>query len=1049
MKKLLLIFLVILLVVPAIPVPANAVTIHTYGYFEYYENEDGVTLYKCKTTAPKGTDIPKTLGGFTVTEIGPSAFSGNKNLTEITVPNTVKRIGNSAFSSCVSLQKVTLPDSVCEMGIGVFSGSTALTEVVLPPSITEVPNRSFNGCTALTTVAIPQDVTLIGEYAFYNCQNLSNINIPQGVTTVGLYAFYKCSSLTAVNITDADAWCKIDFKNYYANPLYYAKNLYLNGGLLTDLKLTSNVEEIKTYVFYNCTSLKSVSIDNIYLASIGTQAFYGCSGITEFNITDLTEWCKTEIGGGYANPSAYAKSIKVNGTHLTELTIPYRIATVSDYAFYGADITSLKIPSTVKEIGSAAFNNCSSLKNVTLEDNLKIINSHAFYGCSALTQIDLPEELDIIGDYAFSNCSNLVTVTGGSKLTKIGENAFYNCTALSSFTAPDTLEQIGDGVFSNCTSLETVSLSKNVKTIGVGAFYGCSSLKKLSNAENIEKICKNAFYNCTALSQISVMPNLETICENAFYYCSALTEFTFPEGLKTIENNAFHSVSLTEVVLPDSLEEFSYLSFWNTPYFNNLKSSETGVAYNGKHIIYVNTGLSGTVTVKEGTKTIGYQAFANCSSITKIVLPSTLEVINSYAFYNCQKLTSLNIPASVKTIGADILKLSGIYNNTSNWTNNLLYLSSRLIAANTNISGSVSIKSGTLSIAEAVFKNCTSLETVTVPSGIKTIPESAFEGCSGLKQVNLPSDLERIEYNAFKDFNIYNLPSIKIPESVIYIDKEYLGTIQWVDYMPTIQCYINSAAEKNAFENGYPIEYLNSVSSLSINTLPKKLTYNTDDVLDLEGLTLNATVSNGKNIIVSDNYTVETCDMTAIGEKTVTVDFHGAKTTFNITVKSPKYPESRHPYSENTNKTYVYESPIPCDFLKITFSEDTVLENHWDWIYFYDSLGNIIGEYTGKNLAGKTIQMRGDIMRLGFKTDANYNQNGFKIENIRPVNPETAYGDLDENNVINAKDLAILRKLILKYESFTQVTEILSDMNLDGETDVLDLVKIKKSIAAS
>lgn len=1047
MKKILSIFLVILLVIPATVLPASAVTIQSYGYFQYYKNDDGVTLYKCDTAAPKGTAIPRTLGGITVTEIGPNAFSGNKNLTEITVPNTVKRIGGWAFSNCVSLQKITLPDSVLEMDTGVFSGSTALTEVVLSASVNEVPSRTFYGCTGLTTITVPQNVATIGEYTFYNCTKLSNIDIPQTVTAVGSYAFYRCSSLTAVNITDTDAWCVIDFSNDTANPLYYAKKLYLNGQLLTNLEITHNVEEIKKYAFYNCTSLKSVSIDNIYLASIGTQAFYGCSGITEFNISNLAEWCQTKLDSAYSNPSTYAKSIKINGNHLTELTIPNKIKTVPDYAFYGANITSLNIPVTIKEIGVSAFSNCSSLSVVNFNDNLKIINNSAFYGCTALTKIILPEELDIIGDSAFSGCSKLASVTVGSKITKIGESAFYKCAALKSFTAPKTVESIGKNAFYSASSLENVSLNSKIKEIAYGTFRNCTNLKSISDLENVETIDAYAFERCSSLELVDEMPLLKNLNEYAFSYCTSLKEFAMPEGLLIIDGYAFSNSGLESLVLPDSVEIIGALAFDNTPYFDNLEATTTGIAYNEKHVLYANKNLSGAVTVRNGTKTIAYQSFANCTSITNISLPSSLKVINSYAFYNCQQLNSLTIPTSVKTIGVGILNFSGIYNNSANWSNNILYVSNRLIAAKTDVSGDISIRNGTLSIAEAAFKNCTSLKSVTIPSGIKTIPESAFEGCSGLTQVNLPSGLERIEYNAFNDFDIYNMPSIKIPESVVYIDKEYMGKIQWIDYMPTIQCYINSEAERNAIENGYPIEYLNSVSAVSINTLPQKLVYNMDDVIESDGLTLKAYLSDGKTIIVSDNYTIETCDMSFEGDKTVTVNFHGAKTTFNITVNTPKYPESQHPYGENTYKTYVYESPISCDSLKVTFSEDTVLENNWDWIYFYDSLGNITREYTGSELAGKTIQINGNVMRLGFVTDDSYANNGFKIVNIRPVNPDTAYGDLDENGVLNAKDMASLKKLLLEYDSFNQITEILSDINLDGKTDVLDLIRIKKSMA--
>jgi len=167
---------------------------------------------------------------------------------------------------------------------------------------------------------IPDSVTSIGWYAFYNCTSLKSIEMPDSVTSIGDGAFGGCTSLARVNISDLAAWCNISFGNSYSNPLCCANNLYLNGELVTELVIPEGVTEIKDYVFYNCTSLKSVEIPDS-VTSIGRSAFEDCTSLTSIIFDDTSDWYRTDSYTDWKNQTGGTqKSViraDINATYFT------------------------------------------------------------------------------------------------------------------------------------------------------------------------------------------------------------------------------------------------------------------------------------------------------------------------------------------------------------------------------------------------------------------------------------------------------------------------------------------------------------------------------------------------------------------------------------------------------------------------------------------------------------------------------------------------------------------------------------------------------------
>ena len=137
--------------------------------------------------------IPASIGGVPVTSIGRDAFK-NKNLTSVTIPDSMMNIGIGAFASN-SLTSVTIPDSVTSIDRGAFLGNK-LTSVIIPNTVTSIGNNAFRD-NKLTTVTIPDKVTSIGDGTFYS-NSLTSVDIPNSVTSIGQDAF-RGNKLTSVD----------------------------------------------------------------------------------------------------------------------------------------------------------------------------------------------------------------------------------------------------------------------------------------------------------------------------------------------------------------------------------------------------------------------------------------------------------------------------------------------------------------------------------------------------------------------------------------------------------------------------------------------------------------------------------------------------------------------------------------------------------------------------------------------------------------------------------------------------------------------------------
>ena len=159
-----------------------------------------------------------------------------------------------------------------------------------------IKDKAFYNCSSLAIDSLPASITHIGSEAFAGCSSLAAVNIPASLTTVGASAFADCIGIAKVEISDLAAWCKIGFANLQANPLFYARNLYLGEELLNELVIPNGITELKDWTFNNCSSIKSVLIPNT-VRTLTPTTFGDCGNITsvEWHAKAIDDYASVKI----------------------------------------------------------------------------------------------------------------------------------------------------------------------------------------------------------------------------------------------------------------------------------------------------------------------------------------------------------------------------------------------------------------------------------------------------------------------------------------------------------------------------------------------------------------------------------------------------------------------------------------------------------------------------------------------------------------------------------------------------------------------------------
>ncbi len=755
-------------------------------------------------------------------------FQNNPTLKEVTLYSSITKYGTNLFKNTGVekinfLQSGSTPFSTFNGGTSMFADCKSLKSVELPV-ITTWASSMFQNCTALESVTLPEGVTNLNATSLFSgCTALKEVTIPSTVGTIAGSVFANCTSLEKVTFATDDSGA-------------------------TAVKLDG------TKIFSTCTSLKSVVIPaTVTITSKATNLFEKCTALESVIFEE-----------------------NANGNGLTLLP---------NYAFDGCkSLKTVKLPTTVTELGTYVFRDCTELNDLTFEStlaedgvtkvwNLEKIGNYAFANTKSLTTLEMPSSVKTFGTYMF-NKSGITEIVIPAGVETIPTYAFESAVNLKSVTFAEgsVLEGIGNYAFKNTTALPAITLPASLTSIGTYAFQ-YSTISSVNIPAGVTSISKYAFDSCEKLVTVTFDKDengatlLTSFDTYTFGHTTSLKSIDLPETMTFLGTHAFYGSGLESIKIPKSVE-----------YIGN-KAGSCDAATNAS--TFANCVNLKTITFHENFKGIGQHAFSGCTSLETIVIPDSVTILGNYAFQDCTALKNITIGAGVKEIGK--------------WTFSKTGIESIVIPATVKKIGyaaiyecpeltTITLNEGLEVIDEWAFSYNPKLTSITIPNSVTSIGNYALAYLD-IETLTLPTSLETIGNHAFDGLLI---KTITIPEGVTSIGDgafyncEYLETVNFAgnkvetigasafEYCPVLKDVSIPTAVTKIGDKAFKDTAISYVSiPASVTSIGNMVFYNCANLTEISVASANTAYKAVNKMLVDSTNSIIACPMTITGEVTV------------------------------------------------------------------------------------------------------------------------------------------------------------------------------------
>lgn len=731
---------------------------------------------------------------------------------EYNLPDGITYCGKVAYKFKGALPaggEIEIAEGTVALGKNLFMDKD-ITSVTLPESLTIIESNAFSGCKSLTAISLPGSLSIIESGAFRG-SGLSSIEIPENVKEIGFNAFYACDGLKRADFASLTSLFGLRLGNAASNPLYCAHYLYIDNKRVKKLTTPSNLTDIKPYTLAGCylhtlelsARVKTIGRDaflgdsikkTIWLPNVYPSGFPKCA-IGKINYCSSSDYSglegtfhvfnlltsRFEVNGIVYVPKSTSEcevidcnysyepnTINTNvGPTVTYQNRTFSVLNVYPYACYDDDcLYGTYNISNNGYIGEYAFYGCSKAKGSLSVSNGGHIGKYAFYGCTGFNSIEVSNQgnieeyafskcsgitanLDVtnngyIGRYAFSECTSDDATMNVSNSGDVRDYAFYGCTGYSSGTIGNDVGLIDTCAFANCEWKEELIIKNNgnilcdafkkntgffdayinnVGELGKGSFseskfrsveissrvshvgircFDYSTISKSLTIENKGNIGSWAFNEMTGDPVVKIN-NTGSLFGSAFFGAE-MKSVTITNNVTSIGDNCFSEGSIAEQVTIEnsgSIGEYA---------FSKISGGfDTYIRSNGAlPLSCFKESIMQNVEIGNGVTSIGDSCFQS-SYFKQAIIGNQVGSIGDYGFGNATGFTNLVIPDNVKDVG--------VY----------------------------------------AFSKCTTMENITLSRGMKKIAEGDFSGCTALASLFVPNNIDSIENNTFD-----NCPVLRI-----------------------------------------------------------------------------------------------------------------------------------------------------------------------------------------------------------------------------------------------------------------------------------------------
>ena len=674
-----------------------------------------------------GVAVPETVSGMPVTAVADSAFSRSETLVSVTLPDSVTMIGRNAFYDTHALRQVHLPAGLKSIGMHAFTGS-GIREIELPEGLVRIGRAAFDR-TGLLRVEIPASVEAIGEMPFARCASLREIAVS------GDNPNYK--SVDGVLYT-GDGKRLIQYPNGQNSDADTASAGTSEEGEGRDSAAAaepvavSTVEvadgtEVIGYGAFAASDVRRVAFPET-LKRIENDAFFECFFLEELELPDSLEY----IGNlSFGRRRDREQEVPEGRARFDSIRIGADVIHIGNDAFTALDAAAFEVDGgnpVYASKGGFITNKAGEMiqtvpagtdAGVVVPEGITTLQNGVFTTLDENTDFFIPASVFRFSESVFPYGRETSKETG--KMENV-----YRCTihCPEGSAAQQYASKYGIP-WDNNTDTESQQYEEETQKDGEFTYYwrvfkdraelcGFTDSKK-QNGGVLEIPAEYKGLPVTALRYVE--EGAET------RYNSLLTRLIIPKTVRSIDTDFLnHYWSLTE--LEADPENDAYACDDGVLF---TKDKKTLVFYPGRK-------AGAEYRIPDGVVTLGYRGFYLNGNIQKIVMPSSLRVIDKQCFTSCRGLRE------------------AVFNK------------------------------GLREINDLAFSYCR-LENVKLPDTVEWIGSSAFMLHEGFGELVLPDKLQRAGYNAFGadyDQSFYQ-EAIRIP-SKLKLELQLLGRVLFERY---------------------------------------------------------------------------------------------------------------------------------------------------------------------------------------------------------------------------------------------------------------------------